>query len=91
MIQKYLVEFLGTMFFTFVVFAADNWLKIGLALSIIILLTKHLSTIAFNPAIALAFYAAGRLPKADVLPYIVAEIFGALAAFYAYKKIIIKK
>jgi glycerol uptake facilitator-like aquaporin len=88
--NKYLVEFLGTMFLVFVIFVTGNWLAIGAALGVAILLGGSVSGGAFNPAVAISFYSAGKIAKSDVLPYIIAEILGALAAFYAYKKFVIK-
>jgi aquaporin Z len=88
--NKYLVEFLGTMFLMFVIFATGNWLAIGAALAVAVMLGGAVSGGAFNPAVAIGLYSAGKLPKADVLPYIISEILGALAAFYAYKKYVNK-
>ena len=88
--NKYLVEFLGTMFLVYVIFATGNWLAIGAALGIAVMLGGAISGGAFNPAVAISLYAAGKLPQADVLPYIIAEILGALAAFYAYKRFVNK-
>jgi len=90
MLNKYLVEFLGTMLLMFVIFATGNWLAIGMALAVGVLLGGSISGGAFNPAVAISLYAAGKLAKSDVVPYIIVEILGALAAFYAYKKIVIK-
>ncbi len=83
--NKYLVEFLGTMFLMFVIFATGHWLAIGAALAIAALLGGAISGGAYNPAVAVSLYAAGKLPKSDVMPYVIVEILGALAAFYAYK------
>jgi len=88
--NKYLVEFLGTMFLMFVIFTTGNWLAIGFGLAIPFLLGGAISGGAFNPAVAIGLYAAGKLSKSDVLPYIVVEILGALAAFYAYKRFVVK-
>lgn len=88
--NKYLVEFLGTMFLVFVIFATGNWLAIGFGLAIPVLLGGHISGGAFNPAVALSLYAAGKLDKSDVLPYIIAEILGALGAFQLYKNYVNK-
>ena len=90
MLHKYLVEFLGTMFLMFVIFATGNYLAICAALSIIAFLVGPISGGAFNPAVAISLYSAGKLAKADVLPYIIVEILGALAAFFVYKKFINK-
>jgi len=88
--NKYLVEFLGTMFLMYVIFATGNWAAIGLGLAIPVLLGGPISGGAFNPAVAISLYAAGKLPKADLIPYIVVEILGALAAFFLYKKFVSK-
>jgi aquaporin Z len=83
--NKYLVEFLGTMFLMFVIFATGHWAAIGAALAIAVLLGGAISGGAYNPAVAISLYAAGKLPKSDVMPYVIVEILGALAAFYVYK------
>jgi aquaporin Z len=87
---NYLVEFLGTMFLVFVIFATGNWAAIGAALAVGILLGGAISGGAFNPAVAISLYAAGKLPKSDLIPYIIVEILGGLAAFYAYKRFVNK-
>ena len=88
--NKYLVEFLGTMFLMFVIFATGNWLAIAAALGVAALLGGPISGGAFNPAVAISLYAAGKLTKSDLLPYIIVEILGALAAFYVYKRYVNK-
>ncbi len=40
----------------------------------------HLSGAHFNPAVTLAFWASGFFPKRRVLPYILAQVVGAIAA-----------
>jgi aquaporin Z len=88
--NKYFVEFLGTMFLMFVIFATGNWLAIGAALAVIVLLGGPISGGSFNPAVSIGLYAAGKLPKAELLPYIIVEILGALAAFFVYKNYVNK-
>jgi aquaporin Z len=88
--NKYLVEFLGTMFLMFVIFATGNWGAIGAALAIAVLLGGPISGGAFNPAVAISLYADDKLPKSDLIPYIIVEILGALGAFYAYKNFVNK-
>jgi aquaporin Z len=88
--NKYLVEFLGTMFLVFVIFATGNWLAIGAALAIAVMLGGAISGGAFNPAVAISLYSAGKLPQSDVLPYIIVEILGGLAAFFVYKNYVNK-
>ena len=88
--NKYLVEFLGTMFLMFVILATGHWAAIGAALAVAVLLGGAISGGAYNPAVAVSLYAAGKLSKSDLIPYIMVEILGALAAFYAYKKFVNK-
>ena len=88
--NKYVVEFLGTMFLVFVIFTTGNYLAIGAALAFAVLLGGAISGGAFNPAVAISLYASGKLSQADLIPYILVEILGALAAFYAYKHFVNK-
>jgi aquaporin Z len=88
--NKYLVEFLGTMFLMFVIFATGNWIAIGAALAVAVLLGGAISSGAYNPAVTISLFAAGKLSKSDVMPYIIVQILGALAAFYAYKRFVNK-
>jgi aquaporin Z len=86
--NKYLVEFLGTMLLVFTIFATGNWIAIGGALGIAVLLGGPISGGCFNPAVTISLYAGGKLSKADVIPYIIVEILGGLAAFYIYNKFV---
>jgi aquaporin Z len=86
--NKYFVEFLGTMFIVFVIFATGNYLAIGAALAVAILLGSAISGGAFNPAVAIALMYAGRLPRSDLIPYIVAQVAGGLAGFEVFKMIV---
>jgi len=88
--NKYLVEFLGTMFLMYVILVTGHWGAIGAALAVAVLLGGAISGGAFNPAVAISLYSAGKIHKNDVLPYVIVEILGALAAFYVYKKFVIK-
>ncbi len=88
--NKYLVEFLGTMFLMFVILYTGHWAAIGAALAVAVMLGGAISGGAYNPAVAISYYAAGKLSKSDLMPYIIVEILGALAAFYAYKKFVNK-
>lgn len=84
MMNKYVVEFLGTLLFVFVILATGNYLAIGAALALVILLGGPISGGSFNPAVTIALLAAGKLAASDVIPYIVVEVAGALAAYQLY-------
>jgi aquaporin Z len=86
--QKYLVEFAGTMFLMFIILATGNWIAIGAALAICALLGGPISGGAYNPAVAIALMTSGKLSRSDVIPYIIAEIAGALAAVQLVKMVL---
>jgi len=86
MMNKFVVEFLGTMFFLYVILASGNPLAIGLALVVAILVGGKISGGNFNPAVSVMMTAAGKLNKNDLLPYIVAQVAGGLAALELHKK-----
>ena len=86
--NKYLVEFLGTLFLVFVIFATGNYLAIGAALAIGVFLGGAISGGAFNPAVTIAFMFAGKIPRSDLIPYIVAQIAGGLAGFELFKMVV---
>ena len=88
MLNKYLVEFLGTMFLVFIILATGNYIAIGMALAIGVFFGGSISGGAFNPAVAIVLYHAGKLSSSDLLPYIMAEILGALAGFQVFKHFI---
>jgi aquaporin Z len=84
--NKYLVEFLGTLFLVFVIFATGNYLAIGAALAIGVLL-GGISGGAFNPAVTVALMYADKIPRSDLIPYIVAQIAGGLGGFELHKMV----
>ena len=83
---NYLVEFLGTLFFIYVILATGNPLAIGAALALTILLTASISGGYINPAVTIAMAAAGKLPSVEVIPYCLSQIFGGLVALELYKR-----
>ncbi len=78
--NKYLVEFLGTLFLMFVILATGNYLAIGAALAVAVLLGGAISGGAFNPAVSIAMMYSGKMSRSDLVPYIVAQVAGALVA-----------
>jgi aquaporin Z len=86
--NKYVVEFLGTFLLVFVILATGNYLAIGSALALAILLGGSISGGSFNPAVTMTLLAAGKLAASDVVPYIVVEVAGGLAAFQLYKMVL---
>tara|TARA_Y200000002_G_scaffold190448_1_gene157159 strand:+ start:1126 stop:1392 length:267 start_codon:yes stop_codon:yes gene_type:complete len=85
--NKLLAEFLGTMFFLYVILATGDAVAIGLALMIAIFLLGKVSGGNFNPAVSVMLAMAGKLSMKDLAPYIVAQVLGGLAALELYKRV----
>lgn len=86
--RKLIYEAIGTFFLVLtigctVLGKADGVippLAIGSALMVMVYATGHLSGGHLNPAVTLALSVRGRHPKAEVVPYWIAQILGAVGA-----------
>lgn len=86
--RKYLTEFVGTFFFVMTIglVVTPNHplapLVIGTALMVVVFMGGHVSGAHYNPAVSVAVFLRGKLPASDLLPYIAAQILGAIAGAY---------
>lgn len=85
--NKYFVEFLGTLFFLFVILVSGKVgspelqpVIIGAALAISIFVGGKISGGHFNPAVSVMLTAAKKLSTSELLPYVIAQVLGGLAA-----------
>jgi len=87
--MKYLVEFIGTFFLVVTIgftvmkpgdAGAMAPLAIGSALMVMIFAGGHVSGAHYNPAVTLAVYLRGKCELKDVVPYMIAQVLGAIAA-----------
>lgn len=85
--NAYLVEFVGTLFFIFVIISTYNPLAIGAALAIAIYYGSPISGGHFNPAVTIVMTLNGKLSKTHLLPYILAQITGGVCAYELLKVI----
>jgi aquaporin Z len=95
--KKFLAEVIGTFVFLGVIIVsvagksltvadkAVTWVKVGLALSIAILLVGNISGSHLNPAVSLMFYLHKDLNAEELIIYIVAQFIGAILAYMMYK------
>lgn len=86
MLQKLLVEFLGTLFFLYVILAVGNPLAIGLALAVAIMVGGKISGGHFNPAVTLMMVAAKKIRMNDAAPYVLAQVAGGMVALELFRK-----
>lgn len=85
--RKYLVEFIGTFFLVLTVCmtvlgGAGSFapIAIGSMLMVMIFAGGHISGGHFNPAVTLGVFMRGKMPAADVLPYMVSQILAGVVA-----------
>lgn len=84
--HKYLVEFLGSLFFVYIILATGNPIAIGGALTLLLIISSKYQGGLFNPAVAITMVSANKIQSKDVVLYILSEILGALCAFELYKR-----
>lgn len=93
--KNYLVEFIGTFFLVLVIGltvaapaegmsapAADHMapLAIGITLMVMVYAGGHISGGHYNPAVTLAVWMRGKCETKDVVPYMISQLLGAVAA-----------
>jgi aquaporin Z len=90
--HKYIAEFIGTFFLVLTigltVLAGGGViapLAIGSGLMVMVYAGGHICGAHFNPAVTIAVFLRGRCPKSDIVPYIVAQLIGAVLAALVVK------
>ena len=84
--KRYVTEFMGTFFLVFTVCLAAGGrtslppFAIGASLMAMVYMGGPISGAHYNPAVSIAAVLARKLPGADLLPYLVAQLAGALVA-----------
>src|ERR1700746_3576690 len=94
--NKYITEFIGTFFLVLTVGCTGIGagagviapLAIGAALMVMVFAGGHISGAHYNPAVTLGVLIRGRVNAADVVPYWVAQFFGAAVAALVVAKIL---
>ena len=84
--EKYLVEYLGTVFFLYVIIATGNPLAMGAALALAVYVGQNISGGDYNPAVSVMMALGGKMPMRDLAPYVIAQIAAALTALELYKR-----
>ena len=92
--KKLISETLGTCIFLGVIItvvndrtSTVNWLKIGLALSTVIVLFGNISGGNFNPAVSFMLFLNNQLSSTELFSYIIAQMVGALLAYYIFMNV----
>ena len=85
--REYIVEYLGTVFFLYVVVVTQNSLAIGAALAMALYVSASISNGGFNPAGTLVTALIGKLPMSELAPYVVAQLAAAVTVQQIYKRL----
>ena len=85
--REYIVEYLGTVFFLYVVIVTGNAFAIGAALAMAIYLGGPISGGHFNPAVTFLMVLAGKAPMNVLAPYLIAQLFAALTVWQIHKRL----
>jgi aquaporin Z len=83
---NYLSEFVGSMFFVYIILATGNPLAIGAAFALVILMTSNISGGHINPTVTIVMASLGKIDTNDIIPYILSQVFGGLVALELYKR-----
>lgn len=83
---NYLAEFLGVVFFVYILLATSNPLATGAAFALALLMTGSISKGGLNPAITVAMAAAGKIEPSEIIPYSIVQVIGALIALEIFKR-----
>lgn len=87
LLQKLSVEYVGTVFFLYVIIATGNGIAIGGALALCVLAGGAISGGNFNPAVSVMMALTGKLPLRNLVPYVLCQIAGGVTALAIHKYI----
>ena len=86
--RRYLTEFIGTLFFVLTIGLVATQRNpaapfiIGSALMVVVYMGASISGAHYNPAVTLALFLRQKMPRADLVPYMVAQLLGAMVGAY---------
>ncbi len=78
--KRYIVEFLGAFFVVLAVSLTENPLAIGLMYLAMLYVGARISGAHYNPAVTQAMWLRGAFSTAQLAPYFIAQLLGAVAA-----------
>uniref|UniRef100_A0A6C0B9D7 Major intrinsic protein n=1 Tax=viral metagenome TaxID=1070528 RepID=A0A6C0B9D7_9ZZZZ len=85
--QELLIEYVGTVFFLYVIIVTGNPLAIGAALALAAYIGGPISGGNYNPAVTILMTLAGKQQPTLMIPYILVQLLAALTVFELYKRV----
>ena len=84
--QDLVIEYIGTVFFLYVIIATGNPLAIGAALALAIYVGSSISGGNFNPAVTVLMVLAGKQKMSTLMPYVLVQVLAAFTVLELYKR-----
>jgi aquaporin Z len=84
--QDLVIEYIGTVFFLYVIIATGNPLAIGAALALAIYVGGAISGGNFNPAVTVLMVIAGKQKISNLIPYVLVQVLAAFTVLELYKR-----
>ena len=78
--NKYITEYIGTMFLVLIILSSGDPLAIGAILMAMVFAGAHISGAHYNPAVTLAVVLRGRMGWPEAIGYMMVQVSGALTA-----------
>ena len=85
--KELVIEYVGTVFFLYVIIVTGNPLAIGAALAVAAYLGGPISGGNYNPAVTLLMVMSGKQKMNTLFTYMVAQFLGALTVLELYKRL----
>jgi aquaporin Z len=85
--KELLIEYVGTVFFLYVIIVTGDPLAIGAALALAAYIGGPISGGNYNPAVTVLMVLAGKQPSSTLVTYTMAQVLGALTVMELYKRL----
>tara|TARA_B100000927_G_scaffold273723_1_gene252398 strand:+ start:657 stop:1283 length:627 start_codon:yes stop_codon:yes gene_type:complete len=80
--NKYIIEFLGTLFLVLIIGLSQNPIAIGLGLAVLVYMGAHISGAHYNPAVSLSMLINKQIQLKEFSFYVASQLLGSVVATY---------
>ena len=80
--NKYIIEFLGTLFLVLIIGLSQNPIAIGLGLAVLVYMGAHISGAHYNPAVSLSMLINKQIQLKEFSFYVASQLLGSVVAAY---------
>jgi len=80
--NKYIIEFLGTLFLVLIISLSQNPIAIGLGLAVLVYMGAHISGAHYNPAVSLSMLINKQIQLKEFSFYVASQLLGSVVATY---------